>query len=223
MEAVKISEDDAVRAVFEQAVEELGPQEKPPATADDAEDRSLAVVHEQTDKETTSLGAENAKQEQAQPNLNPSEQTLVLTNGEDVRQGVGLSKEPGEKPVESTLRGNKSDEELVREVEDPVPNLAQDLVASTREPDESKQPSDQKDAKLNESQIWSFDSPPEGVREEQAGEDEGKQEGVESKLVKAEERTRDTDGLDERRKEDEWKIDLEEGTESKMTSEELGN
>ncbi|XP_026798741.3 ABC transporter F family member 4 isoform X2 [Pangasianodon hypophthalmus] len=228
MEAVKISKDDAARAVFEQVVEELGPQEnvaeKPPATADDTEDELPAVVHEHADKEkTTSLSEENAKQEQADPKLNLSEQTLVLPDEEEVRQGAGLGQELGEKPVESIYQLNKSAEESVQEVEDPIPNIARDLVESTQEPKESfelesegKNPSDQKDAELDESQIWSFESASEGERVEQAGVEEGKQELAESELVKVQEETDNTDVIGEMEEEDGWKKDVEAHIESKI-------
>ncbi|MCJ8749208.1 hypothetical protein PDJAM_G00173750 [Pangasius djambal] len=229
MEAVKISKDDAARAVFEQVVEDLGPQEniaeKPPATADDTEDELPAVVHEHADKETTttSLSEENAKQEQADPKLNSSEQTLVLPDEEEVRQGAGLGQELGKKAVELIYQLNKSAEESVQEVEDSVPNLARDLVESTQEPKESfelksedKSPSDQKDAELDESQIWSFESAPEGERVEQAGVEEGKQEPAESELVKVQEQTHSTDGIGEMEKEDGWKKDVEAHIESKI-------
>ncbi|KAF5902258.1 putative serine/threonine-protein kinase kinX isoform X2 [Clarias magur] len=99
METVKISKDDAARAVFEQVVEELGPQEniaeKPLATADDTEDGLPAVEHNHADKETTTLSEENAKQEQTDPKLNSSEQMLLLQFPDEgeVRHGVGTAVE----------------------------------------------------------------------------------------------------------------------------------
>lgn len=226
MEAVKISKDDAVRTVFEQVVEELGPKKniakKPPATTDNVEDGLPAVVHERTDKETTSISEENAKQEQVDLKLNSSEQILVLPDKENIRQGAGLGQEPGEKPVESIYRQNQSAEESLQEVKHPVSNLARDLVESTREPKESfelesedKSPSDQKDAELDESQVWSFESAPNGEQEEQVGVDEGKQEQVESELI-AQDQTRDADGIGEMEKEDKQKKDVEADIESEI-------
>lgn len=187
-DAVKISKDDVVRVVFEQAAEEFGPQEnvaeKPPATADDTGDRLPAVVREQTDKETTRLGEENAKQEL----LNSSEGTAVLQDEEELPQGGGLGREPGEKPVESIERINKSAEGSVQELEDPDPNLNRDPAESNQEPKESleldsegKSPSE-----LHDAQVWSFDSGPEGQREDR----EGKQELVESEVVTGREQSR---------------------------------
>lgn len=213
-EAVKISEDGAARAVFEHGVEELGPQEntaeKPPATADDTEDRLPAVVHEHTDKETTSLSEENAKQEQARPESNPSEQTLVLPGEEEVRQGEELGQEPGEKPAESIYWLNKSAEESAQDVQDPDSNVARDLVESTRGPKESSdfESEGKSHSELAESQIWTFDSAPEGEREEQAGVDEGIQVQVEPEVVEGQEQTQDT--------ETEWKKDMEDDIESKI-------
>lgn len=227
LEAVKISKDNGVRAVFEQVVEELGPQEniaeKPPVTADNTEDGLPAVVHEHGDNETTSLSDENAKQEQAEPKLNPSERTLVLPHEKQGRHGAGLGQKPGEKPVEVIYWRNKSDEESVQDVEDPVPNIARDLVESTQESKESfelesedKSPGDQKEAEQDESQIWSFESAPVGEREEQAGVDEGKQEQVESELVKVQEQTQDTGEIGEMEIEDGQKKDVEADIESKI-------
>ncbi|GAA6091912.1 ABC transporter F family member 4 isoform X1 [Tachysurus ichikawai] len=217
MEAVKISENDAVRAVFDQVVEELGPQENiaedPPATADDTEDGLPAVVHERADKETTYLSEENAKQEQAESKLNSSEQTFGLPDKQEVRHGAGMGQEPGEKPVELINRLTKSAEVSVQEAEDPVQNLAQDLLESTQEPEELFEPESedligQKDAERDESQVWSFESLPIGVQEKKE----------ESEIVKAQEQTQDTDA--EIGKEG-WKKDMEVDKESKIQKGEL--
>lgn len=213
MEAVKISENDAVRAVFEQVVEELGPQEniaeEPPATGYDTEDGLAAVVHEHADKETTILSEENAKQERADPKLNSSEQTFGLPDEQEDRQGIGMGREPGKKPVELIYRLNNSAELSAQEVGDPVQNLAGDSMESTQEPKESFEPEsedhiDQMDAERAESQVWSFDSVPKDVQEEQE----------ESELVKDQEQTQDTDG--EIGKEEGWKKDMEVNIESKI-------
>lgn len=216
-EVVKISKDDAARAVFEQAVEELGPQEnieeKPQATADDTEDRLPAVVHEDTDKETSSLSEENAKPERAGPELDSSEQTLELLDKEEVRQGDELSQEPGEKPVESIFQLNLSDGESVQEGarKDPVSNLARDLAESPQEPKESFH-IESEDSELNESQVWPIDSAPDGEQDEQAGVDEGIQEQVESQVVEAQDQSPDTETeiMDGR------KIDMEDDVESQI-------
>lgn len=220
MEAVKISEDDAVRAVFEQVVEELGPQknisEEPPATADDSEDGLPAVVHEHADKETTHLSEENANKKQTDLKLESPEQTIGLSDKQEVRQSAGLLQEPDEEPVELIYRLNKSAEEPVQEVKDPVQNVAGDLVELTQEPNESfelesKDFIDQAHAEQDESHVWSFELAAQGVQEERE----------ESELVKVQEQTQDTDGNEEIEREVGWKEDMEVELQSKIQKGEL--
>ncbi|KAL6466740.1 hypothetical protein MHYP_G00245440 [Metynnis hypsauchen] len=145
-QAVKISEDNAVREVFEQVVEELVPQQdiamQSPAIADGAEDA--------TEEGTAGLTALHAVQEQAEATLDSSEQMLAQPNGEAVKDEVGLVQESAENPVESVHQPN---EFYIQEQEDPVSESTQEAKESVEDSKKEAERSIQKPSKIAEESV----------------------------------------------------------------------
>ncbi|KAL7841510.1 hypothetical protein SRHO_G00252010 [Serrasalmus rhombeus] len=132
-QAVKISEDNAVREVFEQVVEELVPQQdiamQSPAVADGAED----AIEEGTAA------------------LDSSEQTLAQPNGEAVKDEVVLVQESVENPVESVHQPNELI--YIQEQEDPVSESTQEAKESVEDSKKEAEWSIQKPSKIVEESV----------------------------------------------------------------------
>ncbi|KAL7855744.1 hypothetical protein AOLI_G00193480 [Acnodon oligacanthus] len=146
-QAVKISEDSAVREVFEQVVEELVPQQdiamQSPAIADGAEDA--------TEEGTAGLTALHAVQEQAEATLDSSEQMLLQPNGEAVKDEVGLVQESIENPVEAVHQPNEFI--YIQEQEDPVSESTQEAKESAEDSKKEAEQSIQEPSKIVEESV----------------------------------------------------------------------